>query len=88
MHPVARVSTSICRNLHTQQMSVLVLLCTSYTTCFGPYWWPSSGGLQYKKFEGEGSVAQMFTCHMIVFTAAAFVVYVSKMFHPSVHCVT
>jgi hypothetical protein len=45
MHPVARVSTSICRNLRTQQMSVLGLLCTSYTTCFGPYWWPSSGGL-------------------------------------------
>jgi hypothetical protein len=21
------------------------LLRTSYTTCFGPYWWPSSGGL-------------------------------------------
>jgi hypothetical protein len=33
------------RNLCTQQMSVLVLLCASYTTCFGPYWWPSSGGL-------------------------------------------
>jgi hypothetical protein len=33
------------RNLRTQQMSVLVLLCTFYTTCFGPYWWPSSGGL-------------------------------------------
>jgi hypothetical protein len=32
------------RNLRTQQMSVLVLVCTSYTTCFGPYWWPSSGG--------------------------------------------
>jgi hypothetical protein len=44
-HPVARVSTNICRNLHTQQMSVFVLLCTSYTTCFGPYWWPSSSGL-------------------------------------------
>jgi hypothetical protein len=38
-------TTNICRNLCTQQMSVLVLLCTSYTTCFGPYWWPSSGGL-------------------------------------------
>jgi hypothetical protein len=37
--------SNICRNLRTQQMSVLVLLCTSYTTCFGPYWWPSSGGL-------------------------------------------
>jgi hypothetical protein len=24
MHPVARVSTNICRNLRTQQMSVLV----------------------------------------------------------------
>jgi hypothetical protein len=35
----------IYRNLRTQQMSVLVLLFTSYTTCFGPYWWPSSGGL-------------------------------------------
>jgi hypothetical protein len=41
MHPVARVSTNICRNLRTQQMSVLVLLCTSYITRFGPYWWPS-----------------------------------------------
>jgi hypothetical protein len=37
--------TNICRNLRTQEMSVLVLLCTSYTTCFDPYWWPSSGGL-------------------------------------------
>jgi hypothetical protein len=46
MHPVARVLINIVyRNLHTQQMSVLVLLCTFYTTCFGPYWWPSSGGL-------------------------------------------
>jgi hypothetical protein len=33
MHPVARVSTNICRNLLPKQMSVLVLLCTSYTTC-------------------------------------------------------
>jgi hypothetical protein len=39
------ILSSICRNLRTQQMSVLVLLCTSCTTCFGPYWWPSSGGL-------------------------------------------
>jgi hypothetical protein len=31
MHPVARVSTNIYRNLRTQQMSVLVLLCTSYS---------------------------------------------------------
>jgi hypothetical protein len=46
MHPVARVSINVVyRNLRTQQMSVLVLLCTFYTTCFGPYWWPSSGGL-------------------------------------------
>jgi hypothetical protein len=30
---------NIYRNLRTQQMSVLVLLCTSYTTCFGPCWW-------------------------------------------------
>jgi hypothetical protein len=28
-------------------MSVLVVLCTFYTTCFGHYWWPSSGGLYY-----------------------------------------
>jgi hypothetical protein len=33
------------RNLRTQQMSVLNLLCTSYTICFGSYWWPSSGGI-------------------------------------------
>jgi hypothetical protein len=38
MNPVARVSINIYiyiyvyRNLRTQQMSVLVLLCTSYTT--------------------------------------------------------
>jgi hypothetical protein len=25
---------NICRKIRTQQMSVLVLLCTSYTTCF------------------------------------------------------
>jgi hypothetical protein len=37
MHPVARVSTNISRNLRTQQMSVLVLLCSFYTTSFGPY---------------------------------------------------
>jgi hypothetical protein len=33
MHPVARVSTNICRSLRMQQMSVLVLLCTSYFPC-------------------------------------------------------
>jgi hypothetical protein len=49
MHPVARVSIYIYRNLRTQQMSVLVLLCTSYTTCFGPYLWPSSGGFVTQK---------------------------------------
>jgi hypothetical protein len=42
------INIYIYRNLHTQQMSVLVLLCTSYTTCFGPYWWPSSGGFVTK----------------------------------------
>jgi hypothetical protein len=31
MHPVARVSINIYRNLRTQQMAVLVLLCTFYT---------------------------------------------------------
>jgi hypothetical protein len=36
MHPVACVSTNIRRNLRTQQMSVLVLLCTSYTTRWPP----------------------------------------------------
>jgi hypothetical protein len=36
MHPVARVSINIAyRNLRTQQMSVLVLLCTFNTACFG-----------------------------------------------------
>jgi hypothetical protein len=35
MHPVARVLINIYRNLRTQQISVLVLLCTSYATCFG-----------------------------------------------------
>jgi hypothetical protein len=35
MHPVARVSINKYRNLRTQQMLVLVLLCTPYTTCFG-----------------------------------------------------
>jgi hypothetical protein len=49
MHPVARVSVIIYRNLHVQQMSVLVLLYTSYTTCFSPYWWPSSGGFVTQK---------------------------------------
>jgi hypothetical protein len=44
-----RVSINIYRNLRTQQMSVLVLLCTSYTTCFGPYWWSSSGGFVKQK---------------------------------------
>jgi hypothetical protein len=42
------LSVNIYRNLRTQQMSVFVLLCTSYTTCFGPYWWPSSGGFVTK----------------------------------------
>jgi hypothetical protein len=41
---------NIYRSLRTQQMSVLVLLCTSYTTCFGPYWWPSSGGFVTQKY--------------------------------------
>jgi hypothetical protein len=48
MHPVARVSVNIYRNLRTQQMSVFVLLCTSYTTCFGPYWWPESENELYR----------------------------------------
>jgi hypothetical protein len=39
-------------------MSVLVLLCTFYTTCFGPYWWPSSGDLYHKKFEGSYCICQ------------------------------
>jgi hypothetical protein len=44
----------IYRNLRKQQMSVLILLCTSYTTCFGPCWWPSSGGFVIqKKFKGS-----------------------------------
>jgi hypothetical protein len=29
-------------------MLVRVLLCTLYTTCFGPDRWPSSGDLQHK----------------------------------------
>jgi hypothetical protein len=29
-------------------MLVCVLLCTLYTTCFGPDQWPSSGYLQHK----------------------------------------
>jgi hypothetical protein len=50
---------SINRNLRTQLMSVLVLLCTSYTTCFGPYWWPSSGGFcNTKIFEGSYCMRQ------------------------------
>jgi hypothetical protein len=53
-----KTSINIYRNLRTQQMSVLVLLCTSYTNCFGPYWWPSSGGLDYKKFEGSYRICQ------------------------------
>jgi hypothetical protein len=53
MHPVARVSINIYRNLRTQQMSVLVLLYTSYTTCFGPYWWPSSGGFVTQKIRRQ-----------------------------------
>jgi hypothetical protein len=36
MNPVARVSTNIYRILRTQQMSVLVLLCTIYTTFSAP----------------------------------------------------
>jgi hypothetical protein len=43
----------IYRNLRTQQMSVLVLLCTSYATCFGPYWWPSSGGFVTQKIRTQ-----------------------------------
>jgi hypothetical protein len=42
---VTSITVNIYRNLRTQQMSVLVLLCTFYTTCFGPYCWSSSGGL-------------------------------------------
>jgi hypothetical protein len=29
-------------------MLVRVLLCTLYTTCFGPEQWPSSGNLQHQ----------------------------------------
>jgi hypothetical protein len=64
MQPVARVSINIYRNLRMQQMSVLVLLCTSYTICFGPYWWPSSGGFVTQKIRMQlpyvnGSVASV-----------------------------
>jgi hypothetical protein len=58
------VLINIYRNLHTQQMSVLVLLYTSYTTCFGPCWWPSSGGFVTQKIQMlllyvNGSVASV-----------------------------
>jgi hypothetical protein len=62
MHPVARVSTNIYRNLRTQQMSVLVLLCASYTTCFGHYWWPSSGGFVTQKIRRQLTVCQRIRC--------------------------
>jgi hypothetical protein len=49
MHPVARVSINKYRNLRTQEMLVHSLVCIFFfTTCFGPYWWPSSGGLYYE----------------------------------------
>jgi hypothetical protein len=56
-------SIYIYRNLRTQQMSVLVLLCTFYT-CFGPYWWPSSGGFAAQKIRRQllyvnGSIASV-----------------------------
>jgi hypothetical protein len=45
---VLPINIRVYRNLRTQQMSVLVLLCTSYTTCFGPYWWSSSGENEHR----------------------------------------
>jgi hypothetical protein len=36
MHPVARVSTNICRNLRTQQMSVLVFIVHFLQYMFRP----------------------------------------------------
>jgi hypothetical protein len=62
MHPVARVSINIYRHLRTQQMSVPVLLCTSYTTCFGPCWWPSSGGFVTQKKSKAVTVCQRIRC--------------------------
>jgi hypothetical protein len=38
----------ISEHLLTRQILVRVLLCTLYTTCFGPDQWPSSGDLQHK----------------------------------------
>jgi hypothetical protein len=62
MHPVAHVSINIYGNLRTQQMSVLVLLCTSYNTCFGPYWWPSSGGFVTQKNSKAVTICQRIRC--------------------------
>jgi hypothetical protein len=53
---------SIYRNLRKQQISVLVLLCTSYTTCFGPYWWPSSSGFVTQKNSNAVTVCQRIRC--------------------------
>jgi hypothetical protein len=55
------------RNLRTQPMSMLVLLCTSPTTCFGPYWRPSSGGLQHKTFEDSYCIRQNFQYYIDIF---------------------
>jgi hypothetical protein len=57
-----QINQYIYRNLRTQQMSVLVLLCTSYTTCFGPYRWPSSGGFVTQKNSKAVTVCQRIRC--------------------------
>jgi hypothetical protein len=45
---VNTVVNYISEHLRTRQMLVRVLLCTLYTTCFGPDQWPSSSDLQHK----------------------------------------
>jgi hypothetical protein len=42
------IENSISEHLRTPQILVRALLCTLYTTCFGPDQWPSSSNLQPK----------------------------------------
>jgi hypothetical protein len=47
MHPVARVSIKYQNTSVRDKYLVRVLLCTLYTTCFGPDQCPSSGDSQH-----------------------------------------
>jgi hypothetical protein len=51
-------SAGFLKNRRTQQCWCSFLLCTPYTTCFGPIRWPSSGDTYTKYIKGNHCICQ------------------------------